>query len=255
MAIKTIAAGFMLESGAANSYLRARRAGCPAGITSALREHQLQVKLFHENYTTDYAASAKHDPRGYDGRTYWRRKVATHGGTAVSVAIPGSRWSNHENGLSLDLPEPARTWMRKHGHKHGWIPDLAPGEPWHFEYQADKDRKRSLAIIPTFNAAVRREWQRQLGVDDDSIFGDGSVSRLQWVLNRKNGHGGFRLSSGPLDVDGVDGSRTWKAVQKLLNAWAKRGLISLKRPLKVNGKRDARTLMALRKSLNANLWE
>ena len=50
-------------------------------------------------------------------------------------------------------------------------------------------------------------------------------------------------------------SQLVRAVQKHLNAAGKAGRYVLKNPLKITGKRDARTVMALRKSLNANLWE
>lgn len=249
MAFKTVAPGRSLEKRAAASYNRARRDGLPAGITSALREHAEQRALFLARYVTQAVGVGPFgDVRWHQGTRYVRVS------SAGSVAIPGSEWSRHERGLSLDLPEPARAWMRKYGHRYGWVRDVVPGEPWHFEYDRSLDTKKRLAIIPTFNAAVRREWQRQIGVTPDGALGTGSISRLQRLLNAKNGHGGFSLTR-PLVVDGIDGARTWKAVQKLLNAWAKRGEIALKRPLKVTGWRDPRTVQALRKSLNANLWE
>lgn len=249
MAYKTVAPGRQLEKAAAASYNRARRDGLPAGITSARRANAEQHNLFMSRYRAQETGSGTYgDVRWYQGVRYVRVS------SAGSVAIPGSEWSRHERGLSLDLPEPARAWMRAHGHRYGWIKDLVPGEPWHFEYDRSLDTKKRLAIIPTFNAAVRREWQRQIGVTADGIFGAGSISALQRLLNRKAGHGGFSLTR-PLLVDGIDGARTWKAVQKLLNVWGDRGVIGLKRPLKITGWRDPRTVLALRKSLNANLWE
>ena len=112
---------------------------------------------------------------------------------------------------------------------------------------------KRFAVVGIYNKAVRQEWQRQLGVDTDGVFGNGSVKALQRFLNNRDGKRGFELQS-KLKEDGVDGTRTWKAVQKFLNAEGKRGAFVLKKPLKVTGKRDARTIMALRKSLNADLW-
>ena len=113
---------------------------------------------------------------------------------------------------------------------------------------------KKLAIIGLFNKAVIKEWQRQLGVDDDGVFGKGSVTRLQKTLNSRNGKGGFTLEGAPLREHGIADARTWKAVQKYLNAEAKRGRFNLKKPLKVDGIRGSRTVKALRKSLNADIW-
>ena len=141
MAFKTVAPGRSLEKAAAASYQRARRDGLPAGITSALREHAEQRKLFLERYRPQATGSGPYgDVRRYQGRRYVRTS------SAGSVAIPGSEWSRHERGLSLDLPEPARAWMRAHGHRYGWIRDVVPGEPWHFEYQAARDTRPAPAV-------------------------------------------------------------------------------------------------------------
>lgn len=184
------------------------------------------------------------------------------------AAYPGT--SVHGWGLAFDLgsginvrSSEAHKWMQRYAGRYGffnpnWATPGAPGfqkdEPWHWEFDS-KLIRRALAIIPTFNKAVRKEWQRQLGIKADGIFGMGSTMELQTTLNRKNGHGGFELKSGDLKVDGHAGSRTWAAVQKLINVWAERGAISLTKPLKITGKLDRRTKMALRKTLNAYLWE
>ena len=141
MAFKTVAPGRSLEKAAAASYQRARRDGLPAGITSALREHAEQRKLFLERYRPQATGSGPYgDVRWYQGKRYVRTS------SAGSVAIPGSQRSRHERGLSLDLPEPARAWMRAHGHRYGWIRDVVPGEPWHFEYQAARDTRPAPAV-------------------------------------------------------------------------------------------------------------
>lgn len=255
--------GVDLTPAAANSADRLARAfhksmGQELRATDGFRPLATQERIFLDRYVPYWIqyAPGRTDARRYKGRTYFRKP-----GTAAA-AVPGT--SNHGIGLAVDFASginlsftsPTYSWMARNARRYGWTNDegRSIGEPWHWTYSARLDTHKNLAIIPTFNAAVRREWQRQLGVTVDAIFGTGSISRLQRVLNAKSGHGGFKLKR-PIKVDGIDGSRTWMAVQKLLNVWAERGSITLKRPLAVNGKFDARTKMALRKSLNANLWE
>lgn len=135
MATETVDSGHWLAPEAAYAYLRARRDGLPAGITSAGRTRAEQDRIFRLYYTTNYAASAKFDRRRYQGRYWWRRPGRP------SAATPGSPAARHEKGLSLDLPAGGpREWMREHGHHYGWIKDLVRGEPWHFEYQESKDK-------------------------------------------------------------------------------------------------------------------
>ena len=144
MAYKTVAPDYRLDSAAAASYQRARRDGLPAGITSALREHAEQRRLFLERYRPQATGSGPYgDVRWYRGKRYVRVS------SAGSVAIPGSQWSRHEKGLSIDLPEPARAWMRAHGHRYGWIKDIVPGEPWHFEYQSARDTRPTPPVVVT----------------------------------------------------------------------------------------------------------
>jgi len=52
-------------------------------------------------------------------------------GKGAFALPPGS--SQHEIGHALDLAEPARTWVRTHGSKFGWIKDVNPDESWHME--------------------------------------------------------------------------------------------------------------------------
>lgn len=103
-----------------------------------------------------------------------------------------------------------------------------------------------------------KEWQRQLGTKPDgkvSTPESQMVYELEETLNRKNGKGGFKLTAGPLGLDGGLDDRDWKAIQKLLNVWGDRGAITLSAgPLKITGRPDRRTIKALQKSLNAKLW-
>jgi len=123
-----------LEPAAAASWARMVRDGCPAaGITDAGRTQQEQIDVFLKYFTTDFATSAKHDPRGWNGRTYWRRK------DKPSAATPGSTTARHTFGRALDLNGATKAWVRANGHRYGWIRDLVKGEDWHMEYQPGRD--------------------------------------------------------------------------------------------------------------------
>jgi hypothetical protein len=124
-----IATGHWLRADAAESYERIRLAGCPAGITSAGRSYAEQVYL----YTSRYSQVNTGVDHGYwDGKDWWRKPDVIG-----YVAIPGT--STHETGLSLDLPEPARAWVREHGAAYGWIKDTVNNEPWHMTYFPTRD--------------------------------------------------------------------------------------------------------------------
>lgn len=123
-----------LDAPAAASWLRMVRDGCPpSGITDAGRTHQEQVDVFLKYFTTDYASSAKHDPRTWQGRMYWRRPGKP------SAATPGSSQARHVSGRALDLNGATKAWVRANGHRYGWIKDIVRGEDWHMEYQGARD--------------------------------------------------------------------------------------------------------------------
>lgn len=110
--VKTSGRSAWLDAPAAESYKRMLRAGCPGGcITDAGRTYTEQAEL-------------------------WRQYLA--GLLPATAAPPGT--SKHESGRALDLAEPARSWVRAHGADYGWIKDRVRREPWHLEYQADRDR-------------------------------------------------------------------------------------------------------------------
>jgi hypothetical protein len=110
MKTTTIARGHWLTPAPAASYKRMRAAGCPAGITDAGRTNAEQWAI-------------------------WRLFKA--GKLAATAAYPGT--SKHEKGNALDLPEPARAWVRAHGEDYGWIKDRVKNEKWHVEYDASRD--------------------------------------------------------------------------------------------------------------------
>lgn len=170
MVIKTHATfGLSLEEAALAQYVRAISAGCPLGVTSSYRDPDLQVRLFHENYTRNYAESAKWDGRKWGTVTYWRRTSMFINGAhtsqrTVSVAVPGT--SRHEYGNALDLPgsrrdtSTPRGWMHAHGRRFGWYwPTWAQQsgtyEEWHFEYDP------ALVDIDTEDEMSYLEWPKE----------------------------------------------------------------------------------------------
>lgn len=123
-----------LSAPAAASWFRMVRDGCPTeGITDALRTQTEQEVLFRKHYTTNYAASAKHDRRVWNGQIWWRKPGFP------SAATPGSPQARHQWGLSLDLNGATKAWVRANGHRYGWIRDVVRGEDWHMEYQGHRD--------------------------------------------------------------------------------------------------------------------
>lgn len=100
-----------LYAAPAASYRRMLEDGCPTGgITDAGRTYEEQKALYDAYKRGELVATA---------------------------AKPGT--SKHETGRALDLAEPARAWVRSHGAKYGWMRDRVRNEPWHFEYELDRD--------------------------------------------------------------------------------------------------------------------
>lgn len=105
-----------LRLDATASYHRMLAAGCPAGhLRSGYRDRDLQNRL-HAQYLA---------------------------GTGNTAAPPGS--SFHGEGTAADIDEPARSWVRAHGLAYGWVKDRVRGEPWHFEYDPDRDQHKNDA--------------------------------------------------------------------------------------------------------------
>lgn len=184
MAIATsVRFGVTLESDALDQYIAAVSAGCPLGVTSSYRDPDLQVRLFHENYTRDYDTSAKYDARKWGSVTYWRRHYNSRtGGKTVSVAVPGS--SDHERGLALDLPgdmrdtSTPRGWMHRHGRPFGWYwPTWAQQaltrEEWHLEFDRaliNIDTEEDVELKDTVDVKAASPWAAEmLGKDTTTV--------------------------------------------------------------------------------------
>lgn len=117
----TIAPGHQLAPGPAAAYLRARAAGCPAGITSSYRDPAEQQRL-----RTLYLA-----------------------GQYAAYVAPVER-SEHVTGYALDLPAAPRAWMRDHPEFGFQFTD--PTEAWHVAYRASRDQH--LTTTPAAPAAL-----------------------------------------------------------------------------------------------------
>jgi len=142
---QTIAPGHWLAPAPAASYARMIRDGCPPGITSAGRTTAEQRSIFLARYRPQATGSGP-----YGDVVTWQgvRYVRVSGPSPASP--PGSVWSLHERGDAIDVPEPARAWIRTHGAPYGWVRDTVPGEPWHMVYQPDRDtRPGSVIPLPT----------------------------------------------------------------------------------------------------------
>lgn len=108
-----------LRTSAAAAYARMRAAGCPPGITSSSRTEAYQWELYRNQGRPGWPARADHPARS---KHVWRPTDAQDRG-----------------GRALDLPEPARAWVRANGHRFGWAKDRVPDERWHFEHETWND--------------------------------------------------------------------------------------------------------------------
>lgn len=115
----TVAPGHTLRDDAAEAYLRMLTDGCPTGITSSTRSYATQLDWYRHQGQPGYPAMADNPDRS---KHVWRPNDARDTGARA-----------------LDLPEPARSWVRKHGAAYGWMCDRVRGEAWHMEYEPEHD--------------------------------------------------------------------------------------------------------------------
>lgn len=158
----TIAPGEWLADGPAADYLAALDAGCPNGcVTDAGRTHDEQEALFLARYTPRATGLGRYgDARWYRGTRYVR--TSSEG----SVAIPDSPQARHQTGQSLDLREPARSWMTEHGPSFGWIAGIVAAEKWHFEHPS-LDRVTPTPVAPQTPAARPVDpWEEPMNLHD-----------------------------------------------------------------------------------------
>ena len=120
MGLVSIGGAHTLEAKAAASYERMRKAGCPAGVTSSTRSYAQQLDWYTHQGEPGYPAKAANPNTS---KHVWRPSDASDRG-----------------GRALDLPEPARAWVRAYGASYGWMRDRVSGEPWHMEYEIANDK-------------------------------------------------------------------------------------------------------------------
>lgn len=210
---RAIGTGHWLSPPAAAAYLRMRAAGCPRAITDAGRTYREQEILY---------------------RMYLRGQLR------ATAARPGT--SKHESGRALDLPEPARSWVRSNGAAFGWIKDTVRREPWHFEYIAAMDRRtsaparstaESLAVTGVWGSATTKALQRKLGTPADGVIShqirmrqNAAITSAQFDRSKKGSSMVRELQQMlGLKDDGLCGPATIKALQRRMGTQAD-GLIS-----------------------------
>ncbi len=113
-----------LREDAAASYVRMLADGLPPAITSSTRSLERQTRLFRNQGKPGWPAKAA---RPESSKHVWR---------PADLSDTGGR--------ALDLPGEARAWVREHGSAYGWAKDRVSSEPWHMEYEPQRDT-RALA--------------------------------------------------------------------------------------------------------------
>lgn len=164
MVLMEVGGGFQLDTPAGLAYLRARRDGCPAGITTATRSYAQQLNWYIHQGQPGYPAKADNPKRS---KHVWR---------------PNDPYDT--GGRALDLPAGGpREWMRQHGKNYGWIKDRVSKEPWHFEYELwnDQSLKRDSSSTPIDTTPEVTEEE----VEDMMLRRD-QIEALWWIeLGRK----------------------------------------------------------------------
>jgi len=124
-------------------------AGMPAGgLTSSSRTEARQWELYRNQ-----------------GKTGWP-KLAAHPSESKHVYRPND--PKDKGGRAVDVDDPTRAWLIKHGAAHGWTRTIT-SEPWHFEYDPSKDTRKDddMALDDADKAFIR-------GLIRDPIVTDGT---------------------------------------------------------------------------------
>lgn len=117
----SIGGGHSLSPEAAASWERMKRAGNPGRvINSSTRDYATQLDWYRNRGEPDYP---KYVANPDESKHVWR---------------PNDK--RDKGARALDLNDPARSWMVKHGGAHGWYRPWPTVEPWHFEYRIEHDK-------------------------------------------------------------------------------------------------------------------
>jgi len=169
MALMAVGGGFQLNTPAGLSYLRARVAGLPAGITTATRSYSQQLDWYKNQGKPGYPAMADHPDK------------------SKHVYRPNDK--KDQGGRALDLPKGGpREWMTKNGHKYGWFLRIK-SEPWHFEYEEWNDPSRNTnqgddELSAADVAAITKHIDTRLGITEKApnlprvLFGPDAYYRV-----------------------------------------------------------------------------
>lgn len=71
------------------------------------------------------------------------------------------RTSYHGEGLASDVDEPARSWLHRYGAAYGWVANTVAGEPWHFVYAPDTDKRKDRTVKVDLSDEAK-DWLRLL---------------------------------------------------------------------------------------------
>jgi hypothetical protein len=173
MALVNIGGGHSLVADAAASYERMRDAGCPSGINSSTRSYEEQKDWYEHQGEPGYPPVADHPDR--------------------SKHVYRPQDTSDQGGRALDLPEPARGWVRAHGAPYGWMKDRVGGESWHMEYEVAHDTQEDEMSDSQYKALKDElEWiHKRLGGstswDDVTTTLTEHGKTIEWLHDRVGG--------------------------------------------------------------------
>ena len=157
----SIGGGHSLSPEAAASWERMKRAGNPGRvINSSTRDYATQLDWYRNRGEPDYP---KYVANPDESKHVWR---------------PNDK--RDKGARALDLNDPARAWMVKHGGAHGWYRPWPDVEPWHFEYRIEHD-KHLEDDMPTAKEIIDELLSRRLTT---STGQRGAVKRDEMPLHK-----------------------------------------------------------------------
>jgi len=157
----SVGRGHTLAPEAAASWKRMVAAGMPdGGLTSSTRSLARQRELYANR-----------------GKPGWP-KYAAHPNESKHVWRPADK--RDRGGRAVDVNDPTRAWLIKHGGAHGWYRPWPTVEPWHFEYRIEHD-KHLEDDMPTAKEIIDELLSRRLTT---STGQRGAVKRDEMPLHK-----------------------------------------------------------------------
>ena len=185
MPLVSVGGAHTLEEKAAASYQRMRKAGCPEGITSSTRSYSQQKDWYLNQGKPGYPP------------------MAANPDTSKHVWRPND--TRDKGARALDIPEPARSWVRAYGSAFGWMKDRVGGETWHMEYEIWNDSHQDdqeddvtpeeiktavrSAMVELYDETANRSTGTGRAVSDDmrKIAADAPVNQEILAESKKDG--------------------------------------------------------------------